>query len=81
MKKKRKIKTFMSKLKDFIFYNYTYALLHIYGVFVWNVYFGRSNQDLYIDKDDFWIFFKDKKFLIFNLKDFIFHTYICQKYK
>ena len=40
-----------------------------------------DNQDLYRNKDDFWIFKKQKNILFFNLEDFIFKKYICKMYK
>ena len=54
--------------KDFIFISMyvKYILWQIFNEIV-------DNQDLYRKKYDFWNFFKRKKFLFFNLKDFIFN--------
>ena len=39
-----------------------------------------ENQDLYKNEDDLWKKFENKKFAIFNEKDFIFYKYICKMY-
>ena len=50
-------------------------------IFWWMLKDIVDNQDLYRKKDDLWKNNWTKKFLLFDIKDFIFCKYICKMYK
>ena len=61
-------------------------ILHFISIYVkcilWQIFNEIvENKGFYRKKDDFWKKKLNKKFLFFNLKDFIFNKYTCKMYK